>query len=271
MGNTKLQIRPVTGNVGAEIANIDLSTPQPDSVYQDLKMALAEFGVIFFRDQKLDSDQYVALAKRFGRPSLPNSGIIPALAGSGVIAEVKKEPGAERNVGGSWHTDQAYRKEPSWATMLLARQVPEFGGDTLFASMSAAYQALSPSLKQTLETLRGVNSNAEVQARMKTGRAPEPDAIHPVVIRHPLNGKRILYVNPAYTVRFEGWTAAESKPLLDTLFQHCQRPEFFCRFRWQEGSLAFWDNFHTWHYAVNDYVGGDRLMHRIVVEGPPFT
>lgn len=265
-----LQIQRLTTNVGAEIHGIDLSKVQDDDTICRLRQALLDHGVIFFREQSLDSSQYAAFARKFGRLTMPDSGIIPPISGSAEIAEVRKEVGRERNVGGSWHTDQVYREQPSWGTMLLSRKVPEHGGDTLFASMAAAYEALSDGLKRTLETLRGVHSNAAVQSRMRTGRVPEPDVTHPVVIRHPEGGKRILYVNPAYTIRFEGWSEQESRPLLEYLFQHAQRPDFSCRFQWRKDSLAFWDNYQTWHFAVNDYEAGERVMHRIVVDGPAF-
>jgi len=270
MHSNTLAITPTTGGCGADI-DLDLSQPQEDWVWRDIRHAIDEHGVVFFRDQHLDSTQYASVARRFGKPIVPTSDIIPALPGSQEIAEVRKEPGQTKNIGGSWHTDQAFRPRPYWGTMLLAREVPEFGGDTAFISMYAAYEALSDGLKRTLSGLRGVHSNAAVQARAANGKPAQPDAIHPVVVRHPGSGKSLLYVNPGYTVRFEGWTEQESKPLLTYLFAHAQRPEFGCRFRWQEGSLAFWDNYSTWHYAVNDYHGDRRLMHRIVVESEPFS
>ncbi len=270
MSDSGLKIRRVTTHCGAEILNVDLAQPQSAQTYQTIRQALVEHGVIFFRGQTLSAEQYIAFARQFGRPTVPDSGIIPPLPGYTEIAQVTKEPGRQRNIGGTWHTDQVYRVAPSWGTMLLARQVPEHGGDTLFSSMTAAYDALSDGLKRTLEPLRAVHSNAAVQARMQTGRAPAPEISHPVVLRHPESGRRILYVNPAYTVRFEGWTEEESRPLLEYLFRHGQRPEFFCRFNWEEGSLGFWDNYQTWHFAVNDYDAGERIMHRIVVESLPF-
>lgn len=266
-----LRLRRVTSGVGVEISGVDLGSPLDPPTVAAIRAALLAHGVVFFRDQPIDSARYTAFARAFGRITMPDSGIIPALAGSEEIAEVRKDPGRERNVGGTWHTDQCYRSNPSWGTLLLARRLPEQGGDTMFSGMSAAFEGLSAGLRATLETLRGVHSNAAVQARMATGRAPAPDVVHPVVARHPETGRPILYVNPAYTVRFEGWTEAESRPLLEYLFQHGQRPEYTCRFRWEPGSLAFWDNYQTWHFAVNDYPAGERVMHRIVVEGVPFA
>jgi taurine dioxygenase len=166
--------------------------------------------------------------------------------------------------------------------MLLAREVPPRGGDTLFASMSMAYEALSPGLRVMLDGLRAVHSSAHVfganapyvkssGARLANPEAATQHVVHPVVIRHPQTGRRTLYVNRAFTLHFEGWTPAESKPLLDYLYQHSVQPEFTCRFEWQKGSMAFWDNRATWHYALNDYHGHRRLMHRITLKGSPLV
>ncbi len=261
-----MRITPVTPHVGAYISDIDLAEEQAPEVYQQIRQAFLDHGVVFFRDQHLNSEQYVALAKRFGKPVLPTSGIIPALPGSDVIAEVKKE--RDRNIGGSWHTDQSHLRAPSWATMLLCRKRPASGGDTLFANMMAAYEQLSEGLKATLKPLRAVHCNAGVHARMGTGRTPDPEVLHPVIAHHPESGRPILYVNPGYTMRFDGWTEAESKSLLDYLFQEAIKPTLTCRFQWEVGSLAFWDNLSTWHFAVNDYGIGERVMHRIVINGP---
>ena len=153
--------------------------------------------------------------------------------------------------------------------------MPPSGGDTLFASMYAAYDALSDGLKHALAGLRAVHSSRHVFGTKREGmegRIGNPDqavqdAVHPVVITHPDSGRKALYVNPGFTLRFEGWTDEESRPLLDYLYHHAAKPEFTCRFAWRNGSLAFWDNRSTWHYAVNDYQGERRLMHRITVEG----
>ena len=173
---------------------------------------------------------------------------------------------------------------PALGSVLYAREVPPTGGDTLFASMYAAYDALSDGLKQTLHGLRACHSSRHVfgaanprrskgdlNDRIKNPELATQDAVHPVVIRHPGSGRRALYVNPGFTLRFEGWTDEESRPLLDYLYRHASRPEFTCRFRWQPGSLAFWDNRATWHYALNDYHGERRLLHRITVEGVTLT
>ena len=201
------------------------------------------------------------------------------VAGYPEIAMVLKEPDQKQNIGGAWHTDHTYDTEPALGSILYAREVPRGGGDTLFASMYLAYETLSDGLKATLEGLRACHSSRHVFGHVRktrnddtVGRIRNPDlalqdATHPVVITHPLSGRKALYVNPGFTLRFEGWTDSESKPLLKYLYEHASRPEFTCRFNWKPGSIAFWDNRATWHRAVNDYQGQRRLMHRITIEG----
>jgi taurine dioxygenase len=165
-------------------------------------------------------------------------------------------------------------------SILLAREVPPHGGDTLFINMAAVFESLSPGLQQTLQSLSAIHSaknvfgyegrwsrRADADGRILNPDVVPEDAKHPVVIKHPKSGRRILYVNPGFTVRIDGWTESESKALLDYLYSEAMRPEFQCRFRWAAGSIAFWDNLMTWHYALNDYHGYRRLMHRITVAG----
>jgi taurine dioxygenase len=277
MLSNSLEIKPVSGAVGAEILGVDLSAPLADDTLAAIRGTLAERGVVFFREQTLTPPQHIALARRFGdvnvnrffahHPEHPE------------IAMVTKEPGQQRNIGGGWHTDHSYDVEPAMGSMLYAREVPPTGGDTLFASMYAAYDALSDGLKQTLEGLRAVHSSRHVfgqergdlKGRIGNTHLATQDADHPVVITHPESGRKVLYVNPGFTLRFAGWTDEESRPLLDFLYRHGQRPEFSCRFQWRKGSMAFWDNRATWHLAVNDYHGHRRLMHRITLEGVAIT
>jgi taurine dioxygenase len=270
-----LTIHPVTSAIGAEILGVDLSRPLDDETYALIRRTYNERGVVFFREQELDPQAFLAFGARFGTPT--QSKLYPhKVAGFEDLQTILKAEGAERNNGGSWHTDQSFRPQPIMGTGLVARKVPSAGGDTMFVSTAAAFDALSDALKQTLRGLRAVHSNAHLEVQTKrraeleaTGRAVAPEeAVHPVVGRHPESGREVLYVNPFYTVRFAGWTQAESRPLLETLFAHALRPEFQCRFRWRVGSVAFWDNRQTWHYAVNDYPGGERVMHRFMVDGP---
>jgi len=274
-----IRAAPVSAHVGAEIGGVDLGAPVPDPIMAEIRQAFGEYGVVFFRDQQLAPEQHVAFAERFGPIDINR--FFATVPGHPMIAEVRKEPLQTRNIGGGWHTDHSYDEAPALGSMLYAREVPQTGGDTLFASMYAAYDALSDGLKAMLEGLRACHSSrhvfgAEAMAQRGdlNGRVGNPelatqDAVHPVVIRHPQTGRKALYVNPGFTLRFEGWTDEESRPLLDYLFRHAVRPEFTCRFRWREDSLALWDNRSTWHFAVNDYHGERRLLHRITIQGTP--
>jgi taurine dioxygenase len=277
MRNSRIEIRPSSGALGAEISGVDLTKPLDTASVGTLKGALAEHGVIFFRDQSMTPDQQIAFARNFGPININR--FFKSDAAHPEIAEVRKEPDQAKNIGGNWHTDHSYDQVPALGSILLAREVPPRGGDTLFACMAKAFATLSPGLQKTLEGLRAVHSSRHVFGRPQYGRemngrignpeAATQDAIHPVVIRHPDSGRKILFVNPGFTTHVEGWTEAESKGLLETLYQHARRPDFQTRFQWREGSIAFWDNRATWHYAVNDYQGERRLMHRITVEGVP--
>jgi len=273
-------IRETDGGVGAFIDGIDLSAGLDDAARDDLRGALGAHGVLFFRDQDLSPEQHIALAKSFGAINVNR--FFGAVAEHPQIAEVRKEPEQKSNIGGLWHTDHSYDIEPAMGSILLARETPERGGDTLFANMYSAYEALSDGLKRTLDGLKAVhtsrrnfgesayrNSDRDYEGRLGNPEAATQDAVHPVVIRHPISGRQALYVNAAFTIHFEGWSEDESKPLLDMLYRHAIRPEFTYRFRWSPGSIAFWDNRATWHYAVNDYHGARRLMHRITIEGGP--
>jgi taurine dioxygenase len=282
--NSTIDVRPVSPNVGAEIRGVDLSRPLDDGTYGEIRSALNTHGVIFFRDQAITPDQHLAFAERFGEPEVDPTALTGHPAGYPMICEVRKEPEQTRNTGGNWHTDHAFDPEPPLGSILLARELPECGGDTMFASMVAAYDALSDGLKKTLEGLNavhaktrafdGLSSEREVSAAERAdvhAKFAAREAVHPVVPRHPESGRKLLFVNPTYTTRFEGWTEKESEPLLKFLFQHAARPEFTYRFQWQVGSIAFWDNRSVWHYALNDYHGERRLMHRVALKGTGFT
>jgi len=274
-----LRVRRVSPAVGAEIEGVDLSRPLSHETVRDIREALFEFGVVFFRDQRLTPDQHVSFARHFGEINVNR--FFKTVDGYPMIAEVRKEPDQEKNIGGNWHTDHSYDLSPAMGSILYALEVPETGGDTFFASMYAAYDALSDGLKQTLEGLQALHSSrhafgagayasrGDLKGRVLNPELATQDAVHSVVIKHPGTGRKALYVNRAFTVRFEGWTEEESRPLLEYLYAHASRLEFTYRFQWRPGSVAFWDNRCTWHYALNDYHGQRRLMHRITVEGVP--
>jgi taurine dioxygenase len=273
MRSNALDIRLTSGAIGAEISGVDLSEQLPSGLRDTIRQTLANRGVVFFRDQNLTSDQHIALARQFGEINVNR--FFAHADGYPEIALVAKEPDQTKNIGGGWHTDHSYDQIPALGSMLYAREVPPSGGDTLFASMYAAYDTLSDGLKQTLAGLRAVHSSRHVfgkvtedmKGRYRNPEAATQDALHPVVITHPESGRKALYVNPGFTLRFDGWTADESRPLLEYLYRHAARPDFCTRFVWRNGSIAFWDNRSTWHYAVNDYQGERRLMHRVTIEG----
>ena len=279
MRNTRFEVRPTSGALGAELLDINLAQELDAVVVADIRHALQEHGVIFFRDQRLTPEQHVAFAERMGPININR--FFKTVPNYPQIAEVRKEPAQSTNIGGGWHTDHSYDQIPALGSILLACEVPSRGGDTMFACMGQAYDALSDGLKQTLKGLRAVHTsrhvfgvkaqqaNPERKERFVNPELATQEAVHPVVIRHPETGRHTLYVNASFTTHFEGWTEKESKPLLDFLYQHAASPEFQTRFRWEEGSIAFWDNRATWHYALNDYQGERRLMHRITIEGVP--
>jgi taurine dioxygenase len=272
---TRLEIKPITGALGAEIHGVDLDTELDDDTIATIRKAFLDHLVIFFRDQKLAPERFLALARRFGTPvEYP---FVKGIEGYPEIIKVAKLEGEKVNFGGIWHSDTTYLEVPPMGTMLLAREVPPVGGDTLFANMYLAYEMLSDGMKALLAPLRAVNSSAKADAtktredRIKSDPTAHSRqdyiAEHPVVRTHPETGRKALYVNVAHTVRFSGMSEAESAPILDYLFRHQVRPEFTCRFSWRVGSLAFWDNRAAQHNPVNDYHGYRRVMHRITLAG----
>lgn len=267
-------VRPIAGSLGAEILGVDLRDPQPDLIAA-IRAAWLEHLVVFFRDQDLSADQFLALARAFGEPiEYP---FVKGLAGYPQITPVIKLEHEKVNFGGLWHSDTAYLERPPMATMLIARETPPRGGDTLFANMYAAYDTLSDGMKRMLEGLIVVNSSAKadvtrtredrVRDSANTDARKEYVAEHPAVRTHSETGRKALYVNGGHALRFRDMTAEESAPLLNYLFQHATRPEFTCRFRWEVGSIALWDNRCTQHNPVNDYHGFRRVMHRVTLAG----
>ena len=270
-----LAVHPIAGAIGAEIAGVDLSKNLSDETVAAIRRAWLEHLVIFFRDQDLPPARFLAFARRFGEPiEYP---FVKGLADFPEIIPVLKLENERINFGGIWHSDTAYLDVPPMASMLVAREVPPTGGDTLFANMYLAYETLSEGMKRLLEGLVAVNSSAaadvsrtredRIKDSARADARKEYNAAHPVVRVHPETGRRALYVNTAHTVRFEGMTDEESAPILRFLYQHQVRPEFTCRFPWRAGSLAFWDNRCAQHNAINDYQGHRRLLHRITLAG----
>ena len=273
-----IETRPISGGVGAEIHGVDLGGSPSDAAIGEIREALLTHGVVFFRGQSLTADQLIALARRFGPLNIHP--IYKPLAGYPEILPVVKEATDAMNIGNSWHSDVSFLEKPSMGSLLYAVDTPPYGGDTIFASQRLAFEALSGEMQAMLAGMHAVHSdrvlsNAASKKARNAGRStqldekesPEVRNVHPVIRTLPETSARHLYVNAAFTVAFEGMTEAESKPLLDYLYQHARTPEFTCRFRWEKGSIAFWDNRAVQHYALNDYHGFRREMWRVTIEG----
>lgn len=271
-----MEITPLTGSLGAEIHGADIRNAAD---FDRIEKAFAMHSVIVLRDQKVTPTEHLTFARRFG--SINVNRFFKPVDGHPEIATVFKDKDQKEAVGEGWHTDHSYDTAPALGSVLHAIEMPPFGGDTLFVSMGAAHDALSPKMQEFLCGLNAVHSSRHVFGQsaqdseaVKSGRlsnadAATQDARHPVVIRHPLSGRAGLYVNPVFTTHIEGLTDDESDALLHMLYLHCQKPEFQCRVRWREGDVTMWDNRATWHKAINDYHGYRRLMHRVTVEGVP--
>jgi len=268
-----IEVRPLAGALGAEVEGVDMADDLKDEVVQEVRQAFLDHLVIFLRDQKATPQQQVTFARRFGDPvEYPN---LPGLPEAPLITPVVKLEHEFNNFGGVWHSDTTYLPEPPMGSMLLALEVPPHGGDTLFANQYLAYEALSEGLKETLDGLIGISSSAKAEAsktvedRLKEAGVERKalTAEHPLVRTHPETGRKALYTSDAHTVSIQGWTEKESLPLLRFLWEHQVKPEFTCRFRWQPGSLAFWDNRAAMHNPINDYHGYRRVLHRITLAG----
>jgi taurine dioxygenase len=266
---TRIGVRPLSPMIGAEIDGVDLRETLEDAVVADLRAALLRHRVIFFRDQDISVEQHIAFARRFGdleiHPATPKDQPNPEVLH---IAHDDKNKGRENQ----WHSDVTWRAEPSLGSILRARVVPEVGGDTLFACMVAAYEGLSPAMKDWVCTLTAVHDIARVFAK-RLGKTTEelhaqyPPMEHPVVRTHPETGERALYVNTGFTSHIKGLSAKESDWLLAHLYAQAAIPEYQCRFRWRANSIAFWDNRAGQHYAASDYFPAYRAMERVTIAG----
>ncbi len=268
-----LDIQPITPALGADIYNADLSR---DVHFEEIHKAFVDYSVIAIHGLRLSPDDHLAYARRWGEINVNR--FFRPVDGYPEIATVLKEPDHKEAIGEDWHTDHSYDQIPALGSLLYAIETPDVGGDTAFSSMHAAYMALSEGFRSTLDGLKAWHSSRhvfgveQVSESTRTGRIGNPDnatqdALHPVVITHPMSGRRGIYVNQSFTTHIDGWTPEESAPLLQQLYDHCARSEFTCRVRWQPGTMAIWDNRATWHKAINDYHGHRRLMHRVTVEG----
>jgi taurine dioxygenase len=271
MNNQPLEVRPVTGAMGAEIGYIDLSRELDDQTFAAVHQALLDHGAIFFHDQNITPAQQMEFAQRWG--VVHHHPHMPCLAGHPGIIEVVKKEDDSTVFGANWHTDQMFTPTPARLTILYAKQVPPVGGDTLFANLYQEYDTLSDGMKAMSADLRTVSVYDKKKKRpaAMTPTAIEVDAEpveHPLVRQHPETGRKALYLcHIGITPRIAGMNAEESQPLLAYLMNHASRPEFTCRFRWQVGSMVVWDNRRTLHNPVNDCFGYRRVMHRITIEG----
>jgi len=279
MRNSQIEVRPIAGSIGAEIHNVDVSQDLDAATIADIRKALLDHCVIFFRNQKLDAERHKAFTRRFGEIFIhPN---YKGMQADPDIIVITREPGDKKIVGEEWHADTTMMPEPPMGAILYAIEVPPYGGDTLFANQYQAYEALSEGMKKMLSGLQALHSDRKVAgpaANKNAYRATkvredadwrETVSAHPVVATHPETGRKLLYVNASYTTGFAGMTEEESRPLLDYLLDHGHRPEFTCRFRWETGSIAFWDNRCCKHLAIHDAGPFRRVMQRTQIAGGP--
>ena len=270
-----MQIVPLAPSCGVEITGVQLADAA-GATLDDVREAVYAHGVAVLRGQELSPQEHIAFAQRWGGIDINN--YFPLTDEHPEIAVVRKRENQQTNIGGGWHTDHSYDQVPAMGSILVARVLPPSGGDTLYAHMGAVYDSLSDDLKREIAGLEafhtadhiyaadGVYAQTDIGSELR-GQGMTTGASHPVVIRHPATGRRLLYVNPAFTVNIVGRSRADSRPLLDRLYAAAMDPAHQCRIDWEPGSVAIWDNRTTWHYAMNDYQGHAREMHRITLSG----
>ena len=278
VNSTGIHIEPLTGSIGAEITGVDLRESVSVEAFEKIREALFQHLVIIFRDQNISPNQHKEFASRFF--NLESHPFVEGMDGIPEITEIIKEPWEGKNWGGNWHSDVTFLPQPSIGAVLLAKDVPPQGGDTLFSNMYLAYEMLSDGMKLLLASLNAVHDSGEVERfsdefdGMRAKKSKQVTSTHPVVRTHPETQKKALFVNQEYTTHFEGMTRAESKPLLEYLFQHSVGPEITCRIRWKKNTLVVWDNRVTLHSPVDDDFaakfdksGFRRVLHRATFAG----
>jgi taurine dioxygenase len=281
MSYRTMEVRPIAGSLGAEIYGANLKDRDDSPMWQALRQAFLEYRVIAIRGQALTPEDLMRVGGKFGEPCYYP--FAKGIAGFPLITEVIKEKHEKDNFGEGWHTDTMYLEKPPRATLLYAIETPDRGGDTLYANTADAYDRLSEGMKKMIEGLVGVSSGGLKHRRpgaraahlsgsgsMQLQNLDSSEAFesrHPIVRTHPDTGRRSLYLSALHTVRFDGFTEDESQPLIRYLSEHCTRPEFTCRVRWEPGQLTVWDNRTCLHNAINDYHGYRRRMQRLTV-GP---
>ena len=264
---------------GVEVSGISLAEADGE-VLDDIRDLIYRHGVAVFREQDLSPEEHIAFARRWGGIDINN--YFPLTEAHPEIAVVRKTEKQTTNIGGGWHTDHSYDQIPAMGSILVARTLPPKGGDTLWAHMGSAYAALPDDIKEKIEGLQAFHSADHIyspeglyaktdQGAALRGQDLKTGATHPVVVSHPVTGQKLLYVNPGFTINFAGMTRSESEPLLYQLFSYAMAPDHQCRVEWAPGTIAIWDNRTTWHYAMNDYHGYAREMHRITLSGEPLA
>lgn len=274
-----MQLTRMAPQCGVEIADVSLARCN-DAELGAIRQAIYEHGVAIFRDQDFTPEDHIRFGRRWGGIDINN--YFPLDKDHGEIAVVKKEADQATNIGGAWHTDHSYDQVPAMGSVLVARDLPPRGGDTQWAHMGAAYDALPDDIKTEIEGLEafhtadhvykatGLYAQTDIGKTLR-GQDLETGAVHPVVIRHPQTGRKLLYVNSAFTIHFVGQTREQSLPLLQRLFDAALTDDNQCRVQWKPGTVAIWDNRTTWHNAINDYAGHRREMHRITLSGEPLA
>jgi len=274
-----LHFEKASDAVGIIATGVDLKTIT-DAEFAQIRQQFFEHGVIFFRDQEMNEEDHIAFAERWAEIEVNR--FFAAVPTHSQIALVLKEPDQTKNIGGGWHTDHSYDQIPAMGSILRAIDLPQTGGDTLFASMAAAFDALDDETKDQIKDLKATHSSrhifgygaaeaGEVGERFSNADKATQDAIHPVVLAHPETGRKAIYVNAAFTTGINGMSEDDSTALLQKLYAHCMQEQFSYRFQWEPGSIAMWDNRSTWHWALNDYHGQRREMHRITLKGVPLA
>ena len=264
-----ISVRKLTPSIGAELEGVDLSKPLDEKLLAEIRDALIANLVIFFRNQDLTLDQHKAFGRCFGKLHL-HPAPLGVIDGHPEIIVVKADENSRHIAGETWHSDVSCDAEPPMASILHLKEVPPVGGDTLFANMYAAHDALSDSMQRFLAGLTAIHDGARnYQGRqLAQSRGAEfPRAQHPVVRTHPVTGQRVLFVNRMFTTRIVELSQRESDGVLQMMFSHIQNPEFQCRFRWEPNSIAFWDNRCTQHLALWDYYPHRRYGHRVTIAG----
>jgi taurine dioxygenase len=276
---SSIEILPLSGHLGAEVHGADLSQVD-DALFAQIHRAFLDHAVVVFRDQKLSHEDQISLGRRFGE--LDVHPIAIGMEEHPEIIRVLKPAGERASFGTSWHTDNTFFEKPSMASVLYGVTLPPFGGDTLWASMEKAYEALSPGMKKIVDDLHAVHSASRAYDPAVTGEAKyrgeaaisyrhsdiiDEEVVHPVVRTHPETGRRGIFVNPMFTIRIDGLSQPEGDAILGFLYEHATRPEFTCRLQWKPGTVAIWDNRCTQHYAIDDYEGFERVMYRVTIQG----